>query len=89
MAAYRRVYDSHHLQADCKQPGQLRKPTLGNPVWVTFTFTVLISLAQLQQQIKRRQQTPPPVRFRPQRVILKCVHFATGCTTGWNVYAPC
>jgi len=21
MAAYRRVYDSHHLQADCKEPG--------------------------------------------------------------------
>jgi len=21
MAAYRRVYDSHHLQADCQEPG--------------------------------------------------------------------
>jgi len=39
MAAYRRVYDSRHLQADCQEPGhQLRDPTLGNRVWATFTF---------------------------------------------------
>jgi len=37
MAAYRRVYDSHHLQADCKEPGSAPEPyTLGNRVWVTF-----------------------------------------------------
>ena len=31
MAAYRRVYDSHHLQADCKEPGSAPEPyTLGN-----------------------------------------------------------
>jgi len=39
MAAYRRVYDSRHLQADCQVPGirdQLRNPTLGNCVWATF-----------------------------------------------------
>jgi len=29
---------SHHLQADCQEPDQLRNPTLGNRVWVTFTF---------------------------------------------------
>jgi len=28
MAAYRRVYDSRHLQADCRE--------LGNRVWATF-----------------------------------------------------
>jgi len=38
MAAYRRVYDSHHLQADCKDRHQLRNPTLGNRVWATFTL---------------------------------------------------
>ena len=26
MAAYRRVYDSRLLQADCKQPGSAREP---------------------------------------------------------------
>jgi len=37
MAAYRRVYDSHHLQADYQD--QLRNPTVGNRVWAaTFTF---------------------------------------------------
>ena len=34
MAAYRRVYDSRHLQ----NRDQLRNPTLGNRVWATFTF---------------------------------------------------
>ena len=39
MAAYRRVYDSRHLQADCQENrDQLRNPTLGNRVWATFTF---------------------------------------------------
>ena len=38
MAAYRRVYDSRRLQADCKNRDQLRNPTLGNRVWATFTF---------------------------------------------------
>jgi len=33
MTAYRRVYDSRHLQAD-----QLRNPMLGNRVWLPFTF---------------------------------------------------
>ena len=26
MAAYRRVYDSHHLQADCQEPGPAPEP---------------------------------------------------------------
>ena len=38
MAAYRRVCDSRHLQADCQEPDQLQNPTLGNRVWATFTF---------------------------------------------------
>jgi len=38
LAAYRRVYDSRHLQADCQERDQLGNPTLGNRVWATFTF---------------------------------------------------
>jgi len=39
MAAYRRVYDSRHLQTDCQEPGSAPEPhTLGNRVWATFTF---------------------------------------------------
>ena len=30
MAAYRLVYDSRHLQADCQETDQLRNPTLSN-----------------------------------------------------------
>ena len=36
MVAYRRVYDSRHLQADCKEPGSAPNPTLGNRVWASF-----------------------------------------------------
>jgi len=32
MAAYRQVYDSHHLQADCQEPESAPHPTLGNRV---------------------------------------------------------
>ena len=42
MAAYRRIYDSHYLQADCQERDQLRNPTLRNRVWATFTFTLLV-----------------------------------------------
>jgi len=39
MAAYRRVYDSRHLQADSEEPGSAPEPyTLDNRVWATFTF---------------------------------------------------
>ena len=36
MAAYRRVYDSRHLQADCQEPGSAPEPMLGDRVWVTI-----------------------------------------------------
>ena len=42
MAAYRQVYDSRHLQADCQNWDQLQNPTLSNRVWATFTFLVYI-----------------------------------------------
>ena len=38
MAAYRRVYDLRHLQADCQELDWLRQPTLGNRVRATYTF---------------------------------------------------
>ena len=42
MAAYGRVYDSRHMQADCQEPGSAPEPyTLGNRVWATFTFLSL------------------------------------------------
>ena len=42
MAAYRRFYDSPHLQAGYQEPQEPesapRDPTLGIRVWATFTF---------------------------------------------------
>ena len=46
MAAYRRVYDSHHLQADCQERDQLRNPTRGNRVWATFTFYQIVKFSR-------------------------------------------
>jgi len=48
MAAYRRVYDSRHLQADCQEPGSAPEPcALGNRVWATFTFLYLKTLPKV------------------------------------------
>ena len=41
MAAYRRVYDSHHLQLTAKNRDQLRNPALGNRVWATFFYPLV------------------------------------------------
>ena len=41
MAAYRRIYDSRHLQADCQNQDQLRNPTLGNRVWALHLLLIL------------------------------------------------
>ena len=40
MAAYRWVYDSRHLRADCQEPRSAPEPyMLGNRVWATFTYS--------------------------------------------------
>jgi len=36
MAAYRGVYDSHHLQADCQEPGSAEEPYAWYLVWASF-----------------------------------------------------
>ena len=42
MAAYRRVYDSRHLQADCQEPGSASEPNARQSsmgyVYLFFTF---------------------------------------------------
>jgi len=51
MAAYRRVYDSRHLQADCQEPGSAPEPYARNRVWTTFTFKMqwqLVTATRLQ-----------------------------------------
>jgi len=45
MAAYRRVYDSCHLQADWQEPGSAPELyTLCNRVCATFTFLILVTI---------------------------------------------
>jgi len=38
MAVYLQVYDSRHLQADCKEPGSARNPSLSNRTLATFFY---------------------------------------------------
>jgi len=40
MAAYRRVYDSRHLQADCQEPGSAPEPEYGIEYGLPFTFYI-------------------------------------------------
>ena len=52
MAAYCRVYDSRHQQADCQEPGSAPEPyTLGNQVWATLPFL------RARRVVKNRKQT--------------------------------
>jgi len=38
MAAYRRVYDSRHLQADCQEPGSAPEPyEYGLPFYIVLS----------------------------------------------------
>jgi len=41
MTAYRRVYDSRHLQADCQESAP-EPYALGNRLWATFTFLWIV-----------------------------------------------
>ena len=46
MAAYRRVYESHHLQADCQEPGSVPEPYAR--VRATFTFFINVRSGKLK-----------------------------------------
>ena len=60
MAAYRRVYDSRHLQADMPTTGyQVRNNTLGNRVWATFTFFVIAKCRGLCLVLAKFHYTDP------------------------------
>jgi len=49
MAAYRRVYDSRHLQADCQEPGPAPEPyTHSNAIAACKKFTAHDSDQRLQ-----------------------------------------
>jgi len=69
MAAYRRVYDSSHLQSDCQLRDQLRNPTLGHRVWATFTFFTL----RFAQSGWANKRTPDPSLYVNIKVIDKMI----------------
>jgi len=62
MAAYRRVYDSRHLQLTAKNRDQLRNPTLCNRVWATFTFFKVKSCKEAYTDIAVRVYIAAPLR---------------------------
>ena len=53
MAAYRRVYDSRHLQAGCQEPGSAAEPC-GNRVWAAFFIEIDDSCIDCIQQLAPR-----------------------------------
>jgi len=74
MAAYRRVYDSRHLQAHCQEPGSAPEPSLGNRVWATFFIRLTrvfsyLYIVHLYLSISRSIDGGPalsvPVKFGP------------------------
>ena len=61
MVAYRWVYDSRHLQADCQERDRLRNPAVGSRVWATFTFTLITYLQALRDADAGRRCSLPVV----------------------------
>ena len=68
MAAYRRVHDSRHLQADCKELGSTPEPyarqtSMGYLFYVLYSVCVyrylLVSVCALVLQLSRRQAQEP------------------------------
>ena len=54
MAAYRRVYDSRHLQADCQEPGSAPEPyARGNRVCATVLLLYSFQCVALLQLLWR------------------------------------
>jgi len=47
MAAYRQVYDKHHLQADCQQPGSAAEPY----AWLSGMGYLFCDVKQSRAQI--------------------------------------
>jgi len=60
MASYRRVYDSHHLQADCQEPaGSAPEPYTLALVWCavqtqTNIYEIVIEMNIRQLNVERR-----------------------------------
>ena len=54
MAAYRRVYDSRHLQADCQEPGSSPEPYARySSIWATFTFYIFVGISGFSASLLR------------------------------------
>ena len=57
MAAYRRVYDSRHLQADCQEPGSAPEPgTLRSAIEYGLPLIFLLPRAAARRYATRRWQ---------------------------------
>jgi len=59
MAAYRGVYDSRHLPADCQEPGSAPEP-YANRVWATFRTTDVVARSKIQKRLKSRNNRSYP-----------------------------
>ena len=85
MAAYRRVYDSCHLQTDCQEPKSAPEPTRGNRVRATFTFTSwnVSCLRQVGIQLGGLESTAGPAAFpaRPSTSCRSILDFAAPSVT--------
>jgi len=57
MAAYRRVYDSRHLQADCQEAGSAPEPYALESIWATFLHWPIKRLGRSGTVMEIRDET--------------------------------
>jgi len=74
MAAYRRVYDSRHLQADCQEPGSAPEPYARQS---SIRYRYLFTSAKSPQAKKRLNEAMTEKGLE----LLKCIHWISNRTS--------
>jgi len=53
MATYRRVYDSRHSQADCKEPGTAPEPYAGQSI-MGYRYLFIYTFTNRKQHLRKK-----------------------------------
>jgi len=70
MAAYRRVYDSRHLQADCQEPGSAKFGTLRSAIEYGLPFYHTYAKTKVKGQLVQKIEWAPPSHGRTRPIAL-------------------
>jgi len=96
MSAYRRVYDSRHLLADCQEPGSAPEPyarqsSMGYLFLLTYMATVLVRhtyrvpVAVVVSSVMHFEDAPGATAARERQVAVTQRHASSRSVCEWRV----